>query len=101
MRALGQLVNDALRQLRRDHALVGDACSRQAQHAAAAQAGDLQDQRGAGLRGDGAAFAQGVELFMADLLVGHGKNRLLGLIDQRRTGVKTQVLAGDIVRQRA
>ncbi|OMP13703.1 Methyltransferase, partial [Corchorus olitorius] len=87
--------------LRRDHALVGDACARQAQHAAAAQAGDLQNQRGAGFRGDGGAFAQGIQLFMADLFVGHGKDCLLRLFNKRGAGVKTQVLVGDIVRQRA
>ena len=92
-------MNDALRQLGGDHPLVGDACTRQAKHATTAQAGDLQNQRGAGFRGDGAAFAQGVKLLVADLLVCHGEDRLLGLLDQRRVGMKAQVLAGDIVQQ--
>ncbi|MNG37785.1 hypothetical protein D3C84_1252410 [compost metagenome] len=38
MRTLGEFMNDAFRQLWRDHAFIGNPGTRQAQHAAAAQA---------------------------------------------------------------
>lgn len=41
VRALGEFVQNALRQLRGDHSFFGNARTGEAQHAPAAQAGDL------------------------------------------------------------
>lgn len=41
MRALGEFVQNALRQLRSDHSFFGNTRTSKAQHASAAQAGDL------------------------------------------------------------
>ncbi len=72
------LVDDAVRQLRRDHSLFGNACPGQAQHASAAEAGKLNDQCDAGFRrGDGAS-GKDVELLGADAVIGDGKTACCG-----------------------
>ncbi len=59
----------------------------------------LQDQRGAGF-GLLAVPPQCAELQGAQGVIGHREQRLLRLIHQRCIGVKTQVLADQIVAER-
>ena len=73
----------------------------QAQHASAAKAGELNDQRDAGLRGGDGASGEDVELLGADAVIGDGKDRLLRLVHQRRAGMKAQILSHQIVMQSA
>lgn len=97
MRTLGQFVKQAVRQLRGNHPLFGDPRAGQAQHPTTAQGGKLNNQRGAGFRRDGGTGGKRVKLLAADARVGDGEGSLLRLFNQRRVGVKAQVLAGDIV----
>lgn len=93
MRTLGQFFNNAFRQLRGDHPLFGDPRAGQPQHSAAAQAGKLDHQRDAGFRGDDGSGGKHVKLLGADGVAGDGEDRLLRLLNQRRAGMKAQILA--------